>query len=200
MPTPRTKGERTRQAILEAAHRLFLSQGYHGTSMRQIAQKAGIALGGIYNHFPGKEAIFREVFFAHHPYHEVLPYLETAQGSSVEEILLHAAARMQQAIATRPHFLKLLFIEVVEFNSAHTRELFADLLPRGQAILQRLKNTTQNLRPIPDPILIRSFIGLLLSYYITDLILENLPAPDFRQDALRYFIDIYLHGVLTPEV
>ena len=62
-----SKGERTRQDILSAAHTLFLEQGYHGTSMRQIAYRAGIALGGIYNHFAGKEGIFTAVFEANHP-------------------------------------------------------------------------------------------------------------------------------------
>lgn len=53
-----SKGELTRESILEGAYQLFLRQGYHGTSMRQIAEEAGIALGGIYNHFSGKEEIF----------------------------------------------------------------------------------------------------------------------------------------------
>ena len=35
-----TKGERTRQEILQAAFKLFTAQGYHGTSMRQIASQA----------------------------------------------------------------------------------------------------------------------------------------------------------------
>ena len=37
---PITKGERTRQAILEAAYRLFLEQGFAATSMRRIAEQA----------------------------------------------------------------------------------------------------------------------------------------------------------------
>jgi AcrR family transcriptional regulator len=45
-----TQGEQTKSEITQVAYRLFLEQGYHGTSMRQIAQNSGIALGGIYNH------------------------------------------------------------------------------------------------------------------------------------------------------
>ena len=44
IPGP-TRGEQTRQAILQAAHDLFIKQGYHGTSMRQITREADIALG-----------------------------------------------------------------------------------------------------------------------------------------------------------
>ena len=40
------KGEITRQTIEDAAIELFMEQGYHATSMRQIAKRAGISLGG----------------------------------------------------------------------------------------------------------------------------------------------------------
>ena len=52
------KGEVTRLAIEDAALELYMEHGYHATSMRQIADQAGLALGGIYNHFKSKEEIF----------------------------------------------------------------------------------------------------------------------------------------------
>ena len=76
------RGEQTRQEIIRAALPLFSQQGYHGTSMRQIAAAAGIALGGIYNHFESKEAIFRAVSFAYHPIHTILPALEANHGEN----------------------------------------------------------------------------------------------------------------------
>jgi AcrR family transcriptional regulator len=194
-----TKGNQTRQAIIAAAHTLFVRQGYHGTSMRQLAEEAGIALGGIYNHFSGKEDIFRAVFFEYHPYQEVLPAVEAAQGESVEEILHDAADLMIKAIEKRPHFLNLVFIEIVEFKSAHSQELLGDLLPRGMRILQRLKDSPDKLRSIPDPILIRAFIGLFFSYYLTDLILSDAAPEEFHHDAMEHFVDIYLHGILAKD-
>jgi AcrR family transcriptional regulator len=62
------KGEATRLTIENAAIQLFLEQGYHATSMRQIARGAGVALGGIYNHFSSKEQIFDQVLIEKHPY------------------------------------------------------------------------------------------------------------------------------------
>ena len=43
-----SKGGRTRQAVLQAAYEAFLEKGYAATSMREIAGRAGLALGGIY--------------------------------------------------------------------------------------------------------------------------------------------------------
>ena len=51
-----SKGERTRQAILSAAYSLFLEQGFSATSMRQVAEAAGIGKATIYHHFHNKQA------------------------------------------------------------------------------------------------------------------------------------------------
>ena len=67
------KGEVTRLAIEDAAISLFLEQGYHATSMRQIADQAGLALGGIYNHFASKDEIFQGIIIDKHPYKKILP-------------------------------------------------------------------------------------------------------------------------------
>ncbi len=44
-----------RRRILEAALDLFACQGFHRTSTRQIARRAGVAEGTIFNHFPTKK-------------------------------------------------------------------------------------------------------------------------------------------------
>lgn len=48
----------TKDSILEAALDLFSQHGYDGTSVREIARAAGIRESSLYNHFPGKRAIF----------------------------------------------------------------------------------------------------------------------------------------------
>jgi AcrR family transcriptional regulator len=51
------KGERARQSILESALRLFSSQGYETTTMRDIAAEAGYSPGLTYRYFTGKEEL-----------------------------------------------------------------------------------------------------------------------------------------------
>ena len=53
------KSERSQGLILEAALQLFSKQGYRGTSIREIAEEAGVSTGNVYHHFPDKEALFR---------------------------------------------------------------------------------------------------------------------------------------------
>ncbi|HEY4721970.1 MAG TPA: helix-turn-helix domain-containing protein, partial [Anaerolineae bacterium] len=108
-PVPVTKGERTRAALVEAGHRLFISQGYHGTSMREIADKAGLALGGIYNHFSSKEEIFVAMLMERHPFLVVLPALKAAQGQTAEELVRDAASRMIAELSKDDTFLNMMF-------------------------------------------------------------------------------------------
>ncbi len=46
-----------RERIASAAAELFLSGGYHNTSVREIAQKAGVSVGSVFNYFTSKEGI-----------------------------------------------------------------------------------------------------------------------------------------------
>jgi AcrR family transcriptional regulator len=76
-PTPRA--EDTRRKIYEAAMELFREKGFEQTTMRDIAAKAGVALGGAYYYFSSKEAI-------------VLSFYQEMQEGSHEEILASIAA------------------------------------------------------------------------------------------------------------
>jgi AcrR family transcriptional regulator len=49
------KKERTRQALYEAATRLFLARGYARTTVAEIAAEAGVSVKTLFNHFAGKE-------------------------------------------------------------------------------------------------------------------------------------------------
>jgi len=60
-----TKGEKTKRRILEISLHLFADQGYHGTSMRDIAQAANVSLGLAYNYFRNKEDLLEQIFIDH---------------------------------------------------------------------------------------------------------------------------------------
>ena len=56
------RADATRQAILDAALEVFCEQTYGGARIEQIAERAGVAMGTIYKHFPGKQALANAVF------------------------------------------------------------------------------------------------------------------------------------------
>ncbi|RLD67412.1 MAG: hypothetical protein DRI84_02545 [Bacteroidetes bacterium] len=66
MPLEKTKniealGIDKKQRILEAALKVFAQKSYHGASMSNIAQLAGVSKGLIYNYFTNKEALVKEL-------------------------------------------------------------------------------------------------------------------------------------------
>ena len=191
------KPESKRQEIIRAAYDLFVQQGYHGTSMRQIASDAEIALGGLYNHFNSKEQVFKEVFLQYHPYHDVMPALLSAEGDTVEQVVSNAMQQMIRALGDRPDFMNLMFIEVVEFKSEHIGELASFLRPYQLEMVERIMQLDRGkLRAIPPMMLIRTFFGLFFSYVITEIIFAKQAPEEMRTNALDYFVNIYLHGIL----
>ena len=57
-----TKGEQTRQRIIARAAPVFNVHGFAGTSMEQLTEAIGLQKGGIYNHFPSKQALALQAF------------------------------------------------------------------------------------------------------------------------------------------
>ncbi len=194
----RLRGEDTRRRLVAAAYDLFLQHGYHGTSMRQIAQAAGLAVGGIYNHFPGKEEIFAEVLDQYHPYHIIVPALEAAQGESLEAFLRQLTRLVQSAIRDRrDKLLPLVYIELVEFQGRHIQALAARILPAFGPFLQRFADQQAELRPVPLPVVQRAFVGMLVGYFFTEFMLSNSPlTADPTVDWLDGMLDVFLRGVL----
>lgn len=57
-PPRKTKSDRTREAILQAARRLFSQKGYDGTTVRDIAAAAAIDPAMVIRYFGGKDTLF----------------------------------------------------------------------------------------------------------------------------------------------
>lgn len=51
-----------RAAILDAAEELIAAKGLHGAGLAQIAKKAGVAVGTLYNYFEDRDAMVRALF------------------------------------------------------------------------------------------------------------------------------------------
>ena len=77
---------RRRDRILEAAIMCFLENGYHQTGVRDIASRAGVSLGNLYNHFPGKHDVLAEIAALERS--ELESFLELLAKSSPAPIVL----------------------------------------------------------------------------------------------------------------
>ncbi|HEL4112169.1 TPA: TetR/AcrR family transcriptional regulator [Stenotrophomonas maltophilia] len=130
--------------ILQAALRCFLAKGFHQTSMRDIAQAAGVSLGNLYNHFPGKEAIILAVAVAESE--ELAPLLQRLAASEGERAQVLAFLRDFHALCRQPEWATLA-VEVLaesardpavaEAFAANRRQLQQVLADALQRVAQR---------------------------------------------------------------
>ncbi len=104
----RANGEATRARVLEAATAAFAGSGYEGTSLRQIATRAGIDLATLKYHFGDKPALFAEVY-------------RLGQHAFVRAIapLVAALSRVQDATELRAQ-LQTLVDDVYDYMSSNT--------------------------------------------------------------------------------
>jgi TetR/AcrR family transcriptional repressor of mexJK operon len=112
----RTRSQHKRQAIVEAATRLFLQQGYQGTSMDEIAAAAGVSKQTVYKQFTDKPQLFQDI---------VLGITERAEqiagmiGRLFDEIVdldggLNHLARTYTAAVVGPQVLQLRRLVISE--------------------------------------------------------------------------------------
>lgn len=103
----------TRERILLEAARLFRHHGYAATTLREVADAAGIKAGSIYYHFESKEQILGEVL------DKGILAVATAVRERVEALPKDATARKKVAAAIEGHLWGLLHHG--DFTSANIR-------------------------------------------------------------------------------
>jgi AcrR family transcriptional regulator len=191
------KGEATRLAIESAAIQLFLEQGYHATSMRQIAEHAGLALGGIYNHFSSKDEIFEAIIVDQHPYKKILPLILEAEEDTSKEFFGNAFRIVVNELGRQPEFINLMFIELVEFKGKHGSVMLREISPKVFPVFEKVIKTRKDLRVTNPAVLMRSFFGMVISYFITEMVISNSVVQRLMpKNAADAYVDIFLHGIL----
>jgi hypothetical protein len=86
---------------------------------------------------------------------------------------------------------------LVEFKGEHIPQIFNLIFPEILQFARRFSINSSEMREIPAPILVRAFIGLFFSYFMTEILIGQFMPPDISENALDYFIDIYLHGIMV---
>ncbi|MBV8172482.1 MAG: TetR/AcrR family transcriptional regulator [Candidatus Eremiobacteraeota bacterium] len=105
------KSEATRAHILDSALSLFRKRGFEETTMREIALRAGTALGSAYYYFPRKDAIVFAYYDQVQDEHERLCALRAAGGD--------LSARVRASLRTK--------LEILQGDRALLGALFARL-------------------------------------------------------------------------
>ena len=136
------KSEASVARTLEAALTLFSSRGFGATSMRHIADEAGLSVGNVYHHFPSKEAIFQRLL---DEYWERVtdPELRLNQvfaAAGFPDDLEELAAAIEEVVERFRPYILLIYVDVIEFQGEHIRSFYAGMAERfGEAYAPRLR-------------------------------------------------------------
>lgn len=195
-----SKGDLARAEILEVARKLFISQGYGGTSMRDIARAAGKrAVAGIYNHFENKQAIFQALFAEHNPYEELVLLLETNHGDTAPEFIRNGLSRVMPLMAKHVNFIDLVQIDLREFGGENLKREMSTILPRAFQVVQRLASLP-GLKPIEPLALIRLIASTVIGFIVTEEMAPSLLGGQFSQaEWIQRYVDMVLHGLVEPD-
>ena len=189
-----TSHDSTKKLILDSAYDLFVERGYEGSSMRDIAESAGIKASSIYNHFDNKEQIFREVFIDRHPLFRILEILDGAKGESADELLTNASNRLYKEIKNEPNLLNLFFVELVEMKGKHIPEAILTNFPHDSVFMRQIFEMKSELRDIREPVLIRALIGTILANVMFNWFVGD--STPKRWGSQAEMTDVLLRGIL----
>src|ERR687889_1471827 len=108
-PRKRLSAPDRRAAILDAALEVFSGRGYHGASIDEIAQQAGISKALIYEHFPSKKDLHASLLERH--VQEIFEALaQAAAGPEPGEVRLRAGVdAFLEWVETHPRAFRLVF-------------------------------------------------------------------------------------------
>jgi AcrR family transcriptional regulator len=188
-------GEATRQALIEAAARLFTRDGYAATSIRTIAAEAGITGGSVYNHFANKEEIFTAVILAYHPIMRVLPSLSRIEGQSSETLIREAANAVVAEMEKDPALFTLIAIELIEAKGQHLPLLLSQMMPHVQGFLERVY--ADGKIQAKDPMTFFSaFVGMLMGYGLLRYMSQRVEFLQSAKPSLEEHLKLFLAGVM----
>ena len=198
----REKSEASVTRTLDAALELFSSRGFGATSMREIAEKAGLSVGNVYHHFPSKEAIFQRLLDRY--WEQVLdPELALnrvfARADFPDDLEEMAAAIEEVVERFRPYIL-LIYVDVIEFQGEHIHAFYSGMAGRFQEIYGerfRARREAGEIADDVDPMVAVMVATRWLFYFFTVEKCFGVPmhfgmSPD---EAVREFIRLLRKGL-----
>ncbi|HOK26428.1 MAG TPA: TetR/AcrR family transcriptional regulator [Bacteroidales bacterium] len=112
--TPRTSiqlekiREAKRSLIMQSALEHFAKNGYYATTISHIAKHAGISKGLMYNYFPSKEALLKEIIYNY--IQEIYQYFDiNRDGYLTEEEFEYFIHQIYRTLKEKKSFFQLLF-------------------------------------------------------------------------------------------
>ena len=189
----------SREAIADAAERLFLARGFGAVSMDELAAAAGVARRTLYNQFATKEEIFREMLLrvSRQLEHAFPPGIET-QGD-VDDVL-RIIARIILDLHKNPEYLGFLRMVVADSRQFPwiAKEFAAIMDPQTERLTRYLAHVTDlGILNCRNPTLAaHQLMGILNELSLWPWMMNRksipIPAEEVIDETIRMFLQHYL--------
>ena len=192
-------GQRTRQAILDAALALFAEKGYFGTSLRDVARAVGVRESALYNDFAGKEALFEAILTAESAakVERLSAMLDAPVGDGramLEELATFILDRF--VVPQQQQLFRILMsdgMRLAREGRINLLERMSSSRPRFEEVMQRLVDVGV-LRNADPELLVMQFIGPLLFWRQLHAIGARTTHIRNRHAFARAHVDQFLNG------
>jgi AcrR family transcriptional regulator len=195
----------TREAILDAAERLFSARGVDGVAVRDLARELGLTASSLYNHFPSKQALYEAVLER-----GLRPIVELVQASWQDQLERETVARtvneLVAHLAEHPHLARLIQRALLE-ETGNIRALLGrwlgPLYREGVGVIGRVA-TSAGWEPEEVPHLAVGLYGMVFGYFVNAASLQRTGTwggEAFAPHALetqRHFLEKALYRLLGP--
>ena len=194
-----------KKAIIEtAAKALFIKQGFHATSMRDISKRAEFSLGNLYNYFETKEAIFESIVNGY------LTIIDERLKNILDEIdepleptsLRHLGQMAGELVNEHSDFWLLMYIDVLEFRNQHFRKMFDGLIDNFRRVFSdefEKAQTRGDIRTGIDPSVVFTAAYMqFFNYFLVEKLFGGNSHLGLSDDqALNCLTKIFSYGALS---
>jgi AcrR family transcriptional regulator len=187
-----------RAEILAEATGLFVVHGYHGLSMRQIAEAVGVTKAALYYHFKDKETLFLAILVTYLEKVEELIRQVQAEGNTCRECIRLLVQRMLRQPAEQRAVIRLASQEIVQVSAAARQAFRITYHKKFIDIIQAMMEAgiaSGELRPMDPHLATWTLLGMIHPY----LYPADSDDAELSDEAIEQMVTIYLDGVTMPE-
>ncbi len=198
------RSEQSRRQVLDVALQLFSRQGYRATSVRDIADAAGVSTGNVYHHFPDKEAIFRSLLdeFWSITVSRRYPFTRALTSGRFPDNLEQLGFAARDSVREYRPYVALIYVDVIEFDGTHIRKFYSEMGQRYAELLEEegmLEEIRSHLRSSVSPISALLMATRIFFNYFSLEILFNVPEPFEKEssEVIKEIADVLRNGMLA---
>ena len=179
-PTPTHPDRASRPTpdrILDAAEVCFARRGFDGTTLRDIAERVGIRIPSLYNHFDGKQTIYAAVLARGlTPILEMLARAVEEDDQETPPDPLRFVTEVMETLAAHPDLPRLVQYEMLAGGENLALLLEGWLRPTMERSLELLHGTPAALHWKPDklPLLQLALVNMLIGHFTMTPLTEQL--------------------------